>query len=166
MKKILVIFAVIFYTLPCLATQWKDLNENLQIDVDSIEPYINDYGNIEPDQFIFWVKKTNDNSPIFIQLGNYYKTQIGYFVDKEIINCKLKKIAIKSNYIYGVDSKLIHKFDFKDYRNDWSSIVPDSKEQLIFDEIFKFKLKYDEENKKLAEEKAKKEAEKNSEKNK
>ena len=149
MKKILVIFAIFILTLPSFATQWKEISEDMQIDMDSIEPYINHYGNIEPDKFVFWVKKINNNSNIFLQLEKYYKKNIGYFVDKEVIDCKLKKISIKSNYIYDKDSKLIHKFDFDDFRSDWSSIVPDSKDQLLFKEVFNYKLKYDEEIKKI-----------------
>lgn len=164
MKKLFLILAIMLISLPTYATNWVEVKDKVYVDTDSIEPFVNDYGRIEPDKFIFWTKKMNDNSNTFMSLENYYKRLIGHFVDKEVIDFQLKRIAIKANNIYDTDSKLMNKFDIVNYRMDWHYITPDTNDQAIYDEVLKFKIKYDKEQEELAkkrqeEEEAKKQAE-------
>ena len=154
MKYLIIFFAISFTTIPVVATEWLTVADYTQIDLDSIEPYRDNNGNILEDKFVYWVKKKNNGSYIFSTLENAYKKKIGYFMDKEVADCKLKKFDIRSNYIYDYNSKLIYRFDNPDYRQDWHSIVPESSEYAVFNEVYKYKLKYDEEQKKKAEEEA------------
>ena len=157
MKKIFLILALFIGIAPSFATDWVSVTDKVSVDKDSIEPYIDDYGKLDSNRFIFWTKKQNNSNNTFSSLEMYYKKPIGYFVDKQIIDFQHKKIAIKANNIYDTDSKLINRFDFTDFRVDWHYIVPDTDNQAIYDEVLKAKIKYDKEQERLVLEKQKKE---------
>ena len=68
-------------------------------------------------------------------------------MDKQIIDTRYKKYAIKVNNIHGLNSELLHSFDFIDYRLDWRSIAPDS----VQAKLLAILSKYQEEHKSLVE---------------
>ena len=169
MKKIiLILFLIITTIIPSFATEWKQISDKLYMDVQSIEPFVDEYGRKDFNKYIFWTKKLNDNSKSFTYLEGYYKKKIEYFVDKQVIDVPSKKIAIKSNNIYGTDATLLHRFDTAGFRTDWHNIIPDTDEQILYYEVAKYKEELDKKKaeeierikaKQLAEEQAKVEAE-------
>jgi hypothetical protein len=42
--------------LPTFATNWVEVGEKLYIDIDTIEPYVDDFGYTKPNQYSYWVK--------------------------------------------------------------------------------------------------------------
>ena len=62
MKKIFIIILLFATILPTFATIWEQVSEKSWIDIDSIEPFIDDYGNAVPNQYSFWVKTLNNGS--------------------------------------------------------------------------------------------------------
>ena len=135
--------------MPVCASNWTEVASGVFVDNESIEPYINDYGNEESDKYSFWVKKMNNNSYTFTSLESYYKKKIEYFIDKEVIDYTQKRIAIKSNCIYGTNSELMNRFDYAHQRLDWKYIVPDTSEQELYKEVLKTKINVEKERKRL-----------------
>ncbi|MCQ2754466.1 MAG: hypothetical protein MJ231_05395 [bacterium] len=150
MKKLFLTFLfAMFIITPSFASNWIEVSTGVFVDGESIEPYINDFGNEESDKYIFWTKRMNNNGYKYTSLESYYKKKIEYFVDKEIIDFTHKRIAIKSNCIYGVNSELINRFDYANQRIDWKYIIPDTPEQELYKEVLKTKISVEKERKRL-----------------
>ena len=127
MKKILMILLLtIVIILPTYATNWVQVGEKLYIDTDSIEPYVNDYGNIEPNRYSYWTKNLNDGSESWRKSEKFYNKKIWYYTFKEIIDINRKSISSKSFVIYDLKSNVIQISEQRDYNLEWQSIVPDS----------------------------------------
>ena len=51
--------------LPTFATNWVQVGNKYYIDIDTIEPYVDDSGHVAPNQYSYWTKVLNDGSDFY-----------------------------------------------------------------------------------------------------
>ena len=74
MKKFsLILLAVILLSLDVLAATWVKVDNYEYIDKDSVEYYVNDYGQTDFNKKIFWYKRDNDKSKLFKDFEKDFK---------------------------------------------------------------------------------------------
>lgn len=134
MKKILIIGLLLLgISLPTFAQNWIELGNKLYVDIDSIEQYIDDNGNIQKNQYTLWQKRLNDNSDLFKDIEKIYNKKVHYTLCKDILDVKTKKITPKAIIVYGMNGNVIKSFEFKDILMEWRSIVPDTVGEVEFE---------------------------------
>ncbi len=134
MKKICFIFCLIITTLPILASNWEQIEDNIYIDKDSIRtcPYQRHY---KDNCFCFWLKNTKiDQNGMSINEKN---NQPSYSLDYFIINTIQKQIAVKSSNIYDKHGNILHNETYEDYSLEWFDIAPDSTAELYYNIVNK-----------------------------
>ena len=134
MKKIFIIILLFATILPTFATIWEQVSEKSWIDIDSIEPFIDDYGNAVPNQYSFWVKSLNDGSDNYKQLEKHFNKKVWYSLSKYVVDINTQKIAQKTSVLYAVNEK--QPLDSYEEQFDtllrWQTIVPNSVGELMF----------------------------------
>ncbi len=139
MKKILLVLYFCFnLTLSVFATDWKQIDDKLYIDIDSIESYSERYETGNTRKFSFWIKSLNDSSSYFTKIEKAYNKKIWYLLSKNIVDCNEKMIANKSFVIYDLKSQVIDSNEEYIYPGSWNSIVPDSIGELYYSNICTF----------------------------
>lgn len=125
MKKILIILLLTIATiLPTFATNWVQVGEKQYIDIDTIEPYIDDYGHAVPNQYLFWRKTLNNGN--FKMLEKTLNKKIWYSLSKCVIDVSRKTWAIKFFVVYDLKDKAITQNEYNGVLMDWQSIIPNT----------------------------------------
>lgn len=138
MKKILLLFYICFiFAMPVFAANWKQIDEKIYVDFDSIERYtgISNYENSR--QYSFWIKSLNDSSSYFAKLEKHTGKKVWYTLSRDIVDCDEKMIANKSIVIYDLKSQVIDSSEEYIYSGSWNSIAPDSIGELYYNLICK-----------------------------
>lgn len=134
MKRILIICLLLLgIFLPTFAKNWLEIGNKTYIDTDSIEQYVDDYGNIQRTQYTLWLKRLNDNSELFKNLEKLHSKKIHYVLSKEMIDIKTKRLASKTIVLYGIDGHVVDSFECKDLLLEWHSIIPDTVGDVEFE---------------------------------
>lgn len=136
MKKLLLILFLFLFLVSCLNTQattWVKIDSNEYIDKDSVEYYVNDYGQADFNKKVFWYKQDNDKSKVFKDFEKDFKKSASYALVQYIIDINQKKIASKSFYFYDKEGNSVLSQMYKDFELDWDTIVPNSKADLWYE---------------------------------
>lgn len=132
-KRFLIIFLLAFFITTVQASEWKEYNTKSYIDVSSIEKLDNESFKKNDLIYSFWIKMLNDKSPYFIDLEKNYNKKIWYSMDKLLINCKNKTIAVKSSIFYDLKGYSIDSYDISNQiLLRWNSIAPDSRGEALY----------------------------------
>ena len=127
MKKIFIILLLTIATiLPTFATCWVQTGEKCYIDTDTIEPFVDDSGNIVPNQYSFWIKCLNDGSQNIRNEEKRLNKKIWYMLCKEVIDINRKVRAAKTFAIYDLKDKPINSVEVPSVLMEWQSIVPNT----------------------------------------
>ncbi len=135
MKKLLFIFIIYFmlHLQSCAAT-WVQVGDEVYIDKDSIEYYINDFGETQFDKKIYWMKSINiDNT--YQQIEEGIGKKISYILAQRIVDIAQKKVAVKSCVFYDENGNSVFNFTNRDYALNWDTIVPNSNGEFYFELI-------------------------------
>jgi len=125
MKKILIILLLTLATiLPTFATNWVQFYEKGYIDIDTIEPYVNDSGRVVPNQYSFWTKFLNDGSEFWRKYEKIYNKKFWYIYRRCIIDVNRKASAIKMIIIYDLKGNVVDRHEYSYL--EWESIVPNT----------------------------------------
>ena len=126
MKKIFIIILLFATILPTFATIWEQVSEKSWIDIDSIEPFIDDYGNAVPNQYSFWVKTLNNGSQGWRSDEKKFNKKIWYMLSKDVIDIKRKTSAMKFFVYYDLNEKCITSEEIPFVFMNWYSIIPNT----------------------------------------
>ena len=127
MKKIFIIFLLTIATiLPTFATCWVQTGEKSYIDVDTIEPFVDDYGRVVPNQYSFWVKYLNNGSQGWGNDEKILNKKIWYMLSKGVIDINRKAIATKFYAYYDLKGRSINSEEIQSILMEWHSIIPNS----------------------------------------
>lgn len=127
MKKILILLLLTVATvLPTFAVNWVQISDKAYIDTDSIEPYVDDFGNIKANQYCYWEKRLNDGSNYYKETEKDYNRKIWYIKSKGVIDINKKTFAPKYAVLYDLKENIIDTYRFKDSELSWTDIIPDT----------------------------------------
>lgn len=135
MRNFLIFLIMIVLCTKANAATWVQIKEKAFIDLSSIDYYVDDYGNIDYDKKIFWMKNLNDKSENYKKLEKILGKKIWYTIDKFVINHRAKKIALISSTSYSLNEEVIDSFSNKDYELYWNDIIPDSYGEFIYEAV-------------------------------
>ncbi len=131
MKKFLIILLLTIATvLPTFATNWVQVGDKTYIDIDTIEPFVNDYGQVIPNQYSYWEKTLNNGD--FKKLEKQYNKKIWYMLSKNVIDLKRKTSAIKFSVLYDLKENSIDPLEIMSSLMNWQSIVPNTVGELKY----------------------------------
>jgi len=107
----LILFFMFLLCNNCFAARWAEIGHKQYLDFDSIEL----------DGFIVtaWFKDLNP--------GNwdlYYGNKVYYLLQRVAIDCRNKKVGLRSAAYYGLKNNLLSPFVPDQY--GWTSVIPDS----------------------------------------
>ena len=137
MKKILMILLLTIATiLPTYATNWVQVGQKVYMDIDTIEPFIDDYGHVVPNQYLFWRKTLNDGN--FKALEKTLNKKIWYSLSKCVVDINRKSWATKFFVIYDLKDKPITQEEYNSALMDWQSIIPNTVGDLELYTVKKF----------------------------
>ena len=123
MKKLLLLLALLFLSMPAYATCWYEYSPKAYIDLDSLQKR----GNIA----IVWVKLLNDGNIKPIDNKKIWFTQNSMYID-----LKNKKTAIKDAYFYDLNRNQVQGYTLEQLQ--WDVIVPDSMGDLLYEVVEKY----------------------------
>lgn len=124
MKKFLIICLVLLGTiLPTFATNWFEISDKFYIDTDSIEPYVDDSGQIVPNQYVYWVKYLNTYSSEWKYNEKRLNTKIWYAKFKKVIDINRKVQTTKFYATYGLNHSCL---EGSETYGSWESIIPET----------------------------------------
>ncbi len=109
-------------------TDWRIINKNTYIDIDS-------FTELSPDVYQCWMKVKNDDSPQYQKLEQIYNLSIGYSLQEILINCKAYNFSIKDGLFYDTSGKLVFNFQLEYYQLEWTDIPPGSVAEVIYNII-------------------------------
>lgn len=125
MKKLLLLFILTIATIsPTVATEWIETGEKSYIDIDSIERYVDDYGNEVSSQYVYWTKYLNNGAEYFKYSEKMYNKKIWYIMSKEVIDLDKKVSYAKYTFVYDLKGNVIDSYS--DFETLKSPIVPDT----------------------------------------
>lgn len=137
MKKLFfILIAFLMSISPSYASTWVQVDDYEYIDMDSIEYYTNNYGQVQFDKKIYWMKTINHDD-LYKEEEKILKKKISYSNNQWIIDTTKKSYAIKSGIYYDENGNAISSYTFNDYRLNWNPVVPDSKGEFWFELIKK-----------------------------
>ncbi len=139
MKKLFLIAVLLIFINSDItfASNWKQIDNGLFMDTDSITTYIDKLGFKQTDIRSYWTKELNDNGAYFTNYEKEYNKKISYTMTRALINCKQRKVAPKAVVIYDTEGNFIKKFNFPIYRSSWNNIIPDSRGDLFYNILCK-----------------------------
>ena len=136
MKKIFIILLLTIATiLPTFATNWVQTGDKSYIDTDTIEPFVDDYGRVVPNQYSFWVKILNLDSQSWRDAEKRLNKKILYIMDKEVIDVNRKTIAVKFRVYYDLKDRPIDSWEEQSILMKWRSIIPDTVGDYVYEII-------------------------------
>lgn len=130
MKKIIFLFALFLISVPCFASDWFQLDEKNYIDLESVEQYKNQWGEIQHEKYSFWLKSLNDKSASFIDLEKLFKKKVWYQMTNFIVDCNQKTIGGANVVTYDVQKNVLYSYTPPSV--DYAKIVPDSKGEMYY----------------------------------
>lgn len=137
MKKFLFVLTVfLILNVKAYATAWVQVGDYEYIDKDSIEYYVDDYGKVQYDKKIYWMKTINNNN-LYENVEKMLNGKIVYCKTQWIIDTTKKSLVVKSDSCYDENGSVLASYSFKDYELDWKPIVPESKGELWFELVKK-----------------------------
>lgn len=132
MKKILVLFLfVVITTAPVFAENLVKFRNNFYVDTDSIEEYVGDDGQKNPNRYSVWIKILNNDSDYCSRTEQIYKTKIGYIKVRAVLDLQQKTIAKRNFVIYDTNDKVIKSTERPDKSFRWFDITPGSNREKI-----------------------------------
>lgn len=127
MKKIFIIFLLTIATiLPTFATNWVQTGKKCYIDTDTIEPFVDDYGKVVPNQYSYWAKGLNDGNQFLRNVEKRLNKKIWYMLSKRVIDVNRKAHAYKTTAVYDLKGNCICTYEEKSVLMEWQSIIPNS----------------------------------------
>ena len=121
MKKILLLFIMLFFISPAFASNWVQIGPKSYIDVDSID--INIKG-----VYSAWFKDLNPGNWV---LQNNKK--VWYQLSLINFKCNEKLISSKSYAVYDLEGKILNSDFWDNYF--WQPVIPDSIGELKYNAI-------------------------------
>lgn len=117
MKKVFIIFLLMFLSMPVFAAEWVELFEKKYIDIESIDVNKN-YKIVK-----FWTKNLRKDPKE--KFPNYMGKMVDYWftMDYWNIDCANKKSRIVSYNVYDLNQKIIYS---DDKNLDWNNIIPET----------------------------------------
>ncbi|MBR2068841.1 MAG: hypothetical protein IJ877_03670 [Candidatus Gastranaerophilales bacterium] len=141
MKKVFsILIILLFASNVTFALNWVQINDNLYIDTDTIEYYVDRYGSKDIDKYSFWVQNINSGNEYWKKLENSLKKngekrKPAYTNYRNLIDCKQKVITTKAFITYTENGEVLDSFDHK--YPEWSSIAPGSYGEYYYNNICK-----------------------------
>lgn len=123
MKKLFVLLALLFMSMPAYATYWYEFAHKSYIDLDSLQKNSN--------IALVWVKILNQGNFEPIDNKKVWFSQSSMYVD-----LKNKRTALKDVYYYDLKNNVIenHRAD----KLQWNTIVPDSMGEYLYKVVKKY----------------------------
>lgn len=138
MKKLLLLVCCLFI-LPVHAASWVQISDDEYIDADSVQNYVDDYGNVNYRKKAFWKKTINNgNDEQFFQtFKDIDKVDVQSVNTRLIIDYTNKTIAIKSSAAYDKNGYTTSSYSFRDSQIEWRNIIPDSRGEEYYNLVKK-----------------------------
>ena len=142
MKKIFILFIIVFIAYPVSAADWKQIEDKSYIDVSSIKQY-NDPDTYSKKQYNrnekeFWIKSLNDKSSYYTDWEVTYNKKIWYQISKNIIDCNNRTIATKSLAIYDIEGNIIDNYDVEHILLNRKDIIPETRGEDWYNIVCKY----------------------------
>jgi len=117
MKKVLILFLLMFLSVPAFAANWVEIFEKKYVDIESIMTD-NQYKIVK-----FWTKNLRKDPKE--KFPNYYGQMVDYWFSMNYwnIDCTNKKSRIVSYNVYDLNQKIIYS---DDNNLDWNEIIPET----------------------------------------
>ena len=120
-KNILFVIYLFFIQLTVHAADWKEIYQKNYIDVNSIM--------WEKNTVSFWMKSLNPGN--WEPINN---KKIWYNKDNVLIDCKKRRLAIKSVVTYDLNQNVINSFEEQnEILLQWNSIVPETNGEILYE---------------------------------
>ena len=123
MKKLLLLLALLFLSMPAYATYWYEYSHKAYVDLDSLKK--------DKNTAFVWVKLLNDGDISPVDNKKVWFTQNSMYID-----LKNKRTAIKDVYYYDLNNNQIKSYNLD--KLQWDIIVPDTMAELLYETVKKY----------------------------
>jgi hypothetical protein len=123
MKKLLLLLALLFLSMPAYATYWYEYSHKAYVDLDSLKK--------DKNTAFVWVKLLNDGNINPVNNKKVWFTKNSIYID-----LKNKRTALKDLYYYDLNNNVIETYTFDKIK--WDVIVPDSMGEYLYQIVKKY----------------------------